>query len=324
MLRQVIQIAILFSSIHTLRMRIADQEIITRLASGSSIPDDPDVQEMLSALDIAVYQKDSSLYLSPSMELLSIDRISALVQQDVLIETYLSIDSTNRYLMEEPAKKNQIKICLSEQQTAGKGRRGRNWVSPFGKNIYMSMGKVFEKPMADLEGLSLVVGMQVVKTLRGFGLEDVYLKWPNDIILGKGKLAGILIELSLVNRKCVYAVLGIGINFEMNEQQSQSIDQPWSAIKSVASLSRNEVAGTLINHLLERLVIFEQFGFSTFRDDWNSLNLYFGKNVCVHQGDEVIDGIDAGVDEKGNLLLRVGSELMTFNAGQVSLRPSIG
>jgi BirA family biotin operon repressor/biotin-[acetyl-CoA-carboxylase] ligase len=214
-------------------------------------------------------------------------------------------------------------VCLAEQQEAGKGRRGKTWVSPFGKNIYLSVGTKFRRRTSELGGLSLVIGIQVIKTLRNLGLDNIGLKWPNDVLLLKGKLAGILVELKREHQGDVFVVIGIGVNFELEEKHSESIDQPWSELKPHITLSRNDVAGQLVNNMLMALEVFESLGFSAFRDEWNESNLYRGREVIVHLGEEQISGRDAGVDNNGNLLLETTEGMRVFAAGQVSLRPAV-
>ena len=215
---------------------------------------------------------------------------------------------------------DSVVVCLAEQQQAGKGRRGKKWVSPFGKNIYLSVGKSFSRRISDLGGLSLVAGTQVVKTLHACGLQDAGLKWPNDIILGKGKLAGILVELGVPASNHVFAVVGVGVNFSMQEKDGREIDQPWSAVDQYSSVSRNEMVGKLTENLLQGMELFEVEGFSAFHEDWSRYNLYDGRDVVIHRGAERIDGRDVGVDEDGNLLLETVNGIQVFNAGEVSLR----
>ena len=290
------------------------------LADGSRVESTVELTKALSKLGLEFREKAGLLELSEPIELLNPDVIMRQISSEPRLEIHWTIDSTNSYLMEMKSGMDSVIVCLAEQQQAGKGRRGKTWVSPFGKNIYLSVGKNFTRRISDLGGLSLVAGTQVVKTLHACGLKDAGLKWPNDIILGKGKLAGILVELGVPAGNDVFAVVGVGVNFSMQEKDSREIGQPWSAIGQYSSVSRNEMAGELIENLLQAMELFEIEGFSAFHEAWNRYNLYEGVDVVIHRGSERIDGRDAGVDENGNLLLETVNGIQVFNAGEVSLR----
>jgi BirA family biotin operon repressor/biotin-[acetyl-CoA-carboxylase] ligase len=297
--------------------------MIRALAQGDGIIHSDGLNDALSVLGLEVYKKSGLLYLCDSIELLQAERILSHITSKPLLEIHWTIGSTNSHLMElEPQPESTI-VCLAERQEAGKGRRGNTWVSPFGKNIYLSVGTKSRRRTSELGGLSLVIGIQVIKTLRNLGLDNIGLKWPNDVLLLKGKLAGILVELKREHQGGVFVVIGIGINFELGEKHSESIDQPWSELKPYISPSRNDVAGQLVNNILMALEVFESRGFSAFQDEWHETNLYRGREVIVHLGEEQIFGRDAGVDDNGNLLLETAEGIRVFAAGQVSLRPAV-
>jgi BirA family biotin operon repressor/biotin-[acetyl-CoA-carboxylase] ligase len=299
------------------------RQMIRTLAQGDGIIESDGLVDALSVLNLKAYRKSGLLYLCDPVELLQAERIQSHLTSRPLIELHWTIGSTNTHLMELRPQPDSTIVCLAERQEAGKGRRGKAWVSPFGKNIYLSVGTKLRKRTAELGGLSLVIGIQVIKTLRNFGLDKIGLKWPNDVLLLKGKLAGILVELKREHQDGVFVVIGIGINFELEEKHSESIDQPWSELKPHISPSRNDVAGQLVNNMLMALEVFEHSGFSAFRDEWNESNLYRGREVIVHLGEEQIPGRDAGVDDNGNLLLETSEGMRVFAAGQVSLRPAV-
>ncbi len=210
-------------------------------------------------------------------------------------------------------------VSLAEQQLAGKGRRGKQWISPFGRNVYMSLGWQFRTPVAALSGLSLVTGIAVVDSLRALGVTDVGLKWPNDVILGRGKLGGILVEVVPANNM-VNVVLGIGINLALSAVDAQSIDQPWSVVPEGVELSRDQVVSVLLNHLVPALQAFEVTGFAPYAAAWPAYNQYRGQAVEVRLGEQVIPGVDHGIDASGQLLLLTKGGVQSFNAGEVSLR----
>ncbi|MEO2182087.1 MAG: biotin--[acetyl-CoA-carboxylase] ligase, partial [bacterium] len=153
------------------------------------------------------------------------------------------------------------------------------------------------------------------------GLERVGLKWPNDILLGGGKLGGILLELRASDAGGIGLVAGVGLNLALNVKESLSIDQPWSAISSQLEMPRNILLGALGGRIVNAIQAFEDVGFDSFAEKWSEYNLYTGQQVNVIRGSETISGIDSGVDQEGNLLLRTGAGLEVYNSGEVSVRP---
>ena len=301
-------------------MNIDLENCIRALADGRDVKSNDKLTEALLELGLEYKVKAGLIQLLEPIELLNPDVIMRHISSEPRLEIHWTINSTNSYLMGMKTGLDSVIVCLAEQQLAGKGRRGKTWVSPFGKNIYLSVGKSFTRRISDLGGLSLVAGTQVVKTLHACGLLDAGLKWPNDIILGKGKLAGILVELGVPAGDRVFAVVGVGVNFSLQEKDSREIGQPWSAVGQYLSVSRNEIAGKLTENLLQAMQLFEIEGFSAFHQEWSRYDLYSGLNVVVHRGAERIDGRDVGVDEDGNLLLETTNGIQVFNAGEVSLR----
>jgi len=293
---------------------------IRKLINGEVLPVTTELKNDLSALGLKFKVRDEFVRLEDNIELLDYNSILNQTAPGFYLDLQWSIQSTNDYLMNVGASAESVVVCLAEQQLAGKGRRGKVWISPFGKNIYMSISRQFATGASGLMGLSLVIGLSVVKTLKEIGIGQVGLKWPNDIILDAGKLAGILVELGKTTSQSTFAVMGIGINMELDEEDSRQIDQPWSAIANKEIVSRNELVARLIDSILPTLVIFEREGFASFCEDWNSNNVYRGQEVMVLGGKNGISGIDAGVDENGNYLLETDTGIQIFNAGEVSLR----
>ena len=293
---------------------------IRRLISGEASELSSSLTNELVALGLNYQVKGGIVNLAEDIELLGYDRILDGITSDVSLDLHWSIESTNDYLMKAGVARGSTAVCMAEQQIAGRGRRGKVWISPFGKNIYMSLGRYFDGGASGLVGLSLVIGSCVVATLRALGVESVGLKWPNDIILGAGKLGGILVELGKLNKESTFVVMGIGINLELSEESSRQIDQPWSHIGDDATISRNDLAAGLIESLMTAFYRFEKDGFISFAEEWNSNNVYKGQEVVILQGEDRIGGIDAGVDHSGNYLLETATGVQVFNAGEVSLR----
>ena len=264
--------------------------------------------------------------LAESIELL--DRASILQQlrQPTMLaglETFFSIDSTNHYLMHAHAQAVQAPwVVLAEQQTAGRGRRGRSWQSPFAGNIYGSLLWRFNQINANFVGLSLVVGVVVCRLLSQLGIEQLSLKWPNDVLCQGKKLCGILIEMRGETQGPYDAVIGIGLNLAMPDEAGRAIDQPWIALEQVATglPARNALAAQLIDALLDTLPAFEEFGLQPFLADWRSLDQYRDQDVVLHLGENRVEGIERGVDEQGALLVEHNGKLQRYYSGEISLR----
>jgi BirA family biotin operon repressor/biotin-[acetyl-CoA-carboxylase] ligase len=301
-----------------------------KLIAGNPVNSTLELLDFLDGIGVPYTRQGSVLTLNPGMELLDEDAIrtelqhlvSELQMSTLDLEIHRVTQSTNDVVMQRLVERQSTAIlCAAEMQTAGKGRRGRRWISPFGRNVYLTYGRFIGRQLSELGGLSLVVGMVVVDVLRAMGLERVGLKWPNDILLGGGKLGGILLELRASDAGGIGLVAGVGLNLALNVKESLSIDQPWSAISSQLEMPRNILLGALGGRIVNAIQAFEDVGFDSFAEKWSEYNLYTGQQVNVIRGSETISGIDCGVDQEGNLLLRTGAGLEVHNSGEVSVRP---
>jgi BirA family biotin operon repressor/biotin-[acetyl-CoA-carboxylase] ligase len=241
------------------------------------------------------------------------------------IEVHFELPSTNAHLLESVStSKNSGVICLAEQQTSGRGRRGRTWVSPFGGNLYISLLWRFTGGAAQLAGLSLAMAIAITRALRESGLDTVAVKWPNDILVSNRKLAGILLELAGEASGPCSVVVGVGLNMRASPAEMATIDQPWIDLESALgrSVGRNEMAGRLINHQLAAIQEFEKDGLAPFLDEWNACDCYSGQEVVLHLPEENIRGVVRGVDNSGALLLAQAGEMRRFHSGEISMRPA--
>lgn len=240
------------------------------------------------------------------------------------------LPSSNEYLrqrFEQGAGHGEV--CLVELQTAGRGRRGRVWTTPWGQSLMFSLGWRFESGVAVLEGLSLAVGVVIAQVLEQHGVAPK-LKWPNDVLMSEqgdaandelGKLAGILIEVTGDAAGPCEVVIGVGMNLWLPDAQRAAIDQPVAALfERLPDLSRNQLAADLVAGLLVMLADFEQDGFSAWRDAWNARHAYGGLPIRVIQGQQSSDAIAGEVDESGNLWVTENGHSRRLAGGEISVR----
>lgn len=241
-----------------------------------------------------------------------------------VLEVFEELPSTNAYLMERAAGGGAHAWAVSaETQTQGRGRRGRVWQSPYARNIYVSLGWTFQGGAAALEGLSLAVGVAIIRALSELGFAGAQLKWPNDVVHEGRKLAGILLELVGDADDACHVVVGLGLNVAMTDRQADLIDQPWTDLHRMAGASpdRNRVLGTVLSHLLQTLPQFSAEGFVAFRKEWQQLDAFAGRAVTLHSGSgDAVHGIARGVDAHGALMLETPGGMQLFHGGEVSLR----
>lgn len=281
----------------------------------------------LEQLGVDVHKVRGRGYRIPGgMELLAAKEISRGLEPAALERfgephILMDVDSTNRVAMDAVTQGQRRYVCFAERQTAGRGRRGRDWVSPFGCNLYCSLIQRFRNGFAGMEGLSLAVGIGVRRAVRQNGAQNVGLKWPNDVVVDDRKLGGILIEVTGDVAGDCFAVIGIGLNLRMPERAGERIDQDWANLDqcSTTSWSRNSLAIDLLNQLSEVLGSFQASGLAPFLADWEQADTLNGCRVQV-SGLENVTGVCRGVDDKGGLVVETNSGVRVFYGGEVSLR----
>lgn len=221
-----------------------------------------------------------------------------------------------------PTEIGRARAWLAEHQTDGRGRRGRQWVSSFGENLYLSIVWRFELPMTELGGLSLVAGVVVAEVLAQLGLEGHSLKWPNDVLVDGRKLCGVLLEVSGEADGPSTAVLGVGVNFRLPARQGSKIDQPWTDLSrsNAPVISRNRLAGVLLDRLIEACREFGVGRLAPFLPRWDRFDPFKGQVVRVVRGPNSSKGIYRGITPSGAILLEGPSGLGEYHAGEVSLR----
>lgn len=241
------------------------------------------------------------------------------------VEVLARTDSTNQRLLEADAAQDP-QALFAELQTAGRGRRGREWRSPFGANLYLSLAWSFPAWPPQLSALSLAVGVACARALRKAGLHEVMLKWPNDLRVGDDKLGGILIEQRGEAGGACRVVIGIGINVSMSAEQAGALGQPWTSLQAALTASgrelpeRNALAASLLAELLTAITEFEAAGFTPFLADWATLDATANQPVRIEGGGETLQGIGRGVDAQGALIVEAQGRRHHVHAGEVSLR----
>ena len=238
------------------------------------------------------------------------------------LEIRAHLPSTNTALFDRaPGASVEGQVLTAEVQTAGRGRRGRNWHSPFARNLAVSLGVALPWPAAEVGAFSLVVGLAVRTALADIGLRDVQLKWPNDVLLEGRKLAGILIEVR--DTSPAEAVVGIGINVGGGARVAQRVDQPVADItERIRRPPRNRLLGAVINRLVEAKRRFATAGFAPFVAEWEHAHHHQDRTVTLLLPGRTapVTGTALGVDRGGALRLATAQGERTFVAGEVSLR----
>ena len=281
----------------------------------------------LRAMGLDVYSVTGKGYkLSQPLSLLNqATIIGALPSNDFIpeIEVHSLIDSTNSYLLRRlPNQISQGQVCLAEFQSAGRGRRGRQWISPFGTQIYLSMYWYLEQGLSTAMGLSLVTALAVSDAIYSHTNIQVQLKWPNDVYLDGVKLAGILIDLEGQALEPSHSVIGIGLNLNMPAKVGEAINQKWTDLQRHCKkkINRNELSAKLIYHLLKRLHQHQQEGLAGMLEAWHSQDFYLNKRVKLLTGERITRGICRGVNNQGALMLEIGGQMKPIYGGEVSLR----
>ena len=267
--------------------------------------------------------------LPSSLELLDRDRIlSAATPASAAgidgIEVFLEVDSTNNWLREQALNGAPSgTVCVAEMQLAGRGRRGRTWVSPFAANLYLSLLWRSASGATALGGLGLVTGIALLRALRSYGIEGAGLKWPNDILAGDAKLAGVLIDVIGESSGPCIVIVGIGVNVCMSPGEAAAIDQCWTDLHHLSggnSLSRNVLAARILDELMPVIETFDAEGLQPFLDEWRQSDVLRGRKVGLTLPNEYITGTACGIDEVGALLVDTVHGRRRFLSGDVSVR----
>jgi BirA family biotin operon repressor/biotin-[acetyl-CoA-carboxylase] ligase len=230
------------------------------------------------------------------------------------------VDSTNDWLAQRAEHAPDGSACLAEQQLAGRGRRGRTWVSPFGRNLYLSL--LWRLPTTRISGLSIAMGVTVADACESVGATGLSLKWPNDLVAASGKVGGILVDVETSDAESCIAIIGIGLNVDMPARLRRDITQPCADLNELAGrrISRNELAAALIEHGREALPRFAQEGLAPFQQRFATRDASRDHPVTVEEGGRISTGHARGIDTQGALMLETAEGITRIHSGDVSLR----
>ncbi|MDX1678894.1 bifunctional biotin--[acetyl-CoA-carboxylase] ligase/biotin operon repressor BirA [Arsukibacterium sp.] len=263
--------------------------------------------------------------LTQAIQLLDAHKINSL-QRDgspqILVQHIT--DSTNCQLLQRLQAGQKLQpgsVIVAEAQSAGRGRHGRAWYSPFGTNLYFSCYWRLEQGMPAAMGLSLVVGLAICRLLQRQYQVKAQIKWPNDIYVNNRKLAGILVELAgQVDAGCD-VVIGIGLNIGMPEHSKQYIDQPYTDLRAVSlqPVERNSLVVQLQHELSSILQEFAITGFAPFVTEFNQHDVFNNRKVSL-LAKSPISGVCRGVDKHGGIIIDSGHATDVYYGGELSLR----
>lgn len=247
----------------------------------------------------------------------------------IQIEIVEAVESTNSLLLQRAVEQgisaNRIKqVLVTELQTQGRGRRGRSWSSGLGDSLTFSVLWPSQCPVNTLSGLSLAVGVAIVRALTSLGIRDIALKWPNDVLSGShAKLAGVLIELHGDMLSLGTVVIGVGLNLRLSGVTKARIDQKVTDITSITGQmpDRNQLLAVLLKELARVLDTFERHGFEPFVEEWTRYHAYQDKMVQVSFAEgSVRNGVAIGVAADGALLIDTSTGVVQLRSGEISLR----
>lgn len=271
------------------------------------------------------YRLSNELNLLNHQKILDQYRLAA--SRESKLEVHPVIDSTNSELMRRIQSGETLAsgtVIVAQMQTAGRGRRGRTWQSPFGANLYYSYYWLLDDGLQAAMGLSIVVGLAVYDTLKALYGIEVQLKWPNDILFDNKKLAGVLVELDGQPQGPCKLVIGIGLNIKMPQTYSDQIDQPWTDLSLLNSntdvIDKNKLVAQLTHCLEVRLEEYRQTGLLNMHQEWNQLHAFQEQLVTLATGKRNWQGICEGIDAQGGIKIRQDGEVKTYFGGEISLR----
>ena len=244
------------------------------------------------------------------------------------LEIFAEIESTNTYLLEQPAPQSGMyRVAIAEHQTAGRGRQNREWISAPGASLCLSLAYTFNGSPGNLPGLTLAIGVAARNALAQTGVDGVRLKWPNDLVAHDSKLGGMLAETHVRSGTGTTVVAGIGINVDLPPQLLRDHASRWSqrAIDLTSLVlevpTREVLSAGLVSQLVESFDLFETAGIGFFIEAWRELDWLRDREITVEQSSGRLRGMACGIDDDGALLLNTGVTTTRIISGSISLDP---
>ncbi len=287
--------------------------------------------QALRSFELDIHSVPGKGYSLPSpIELFDPQLLDALIDTNPHIEkvrVLFATESTNKYLLDRlPTESVHGHVVLAEFQAAGRGRRGRQWLSPVASGLCLSIGWHFDTAPASLMALSLASGVAVLRALNKFGIGKLGLKWPNDIICDGRKLGGILLESRIEAAGTCDVVLGLGLNIKLPKRLTEKIDQAVTDIaqntaqNNMQLPSRNALARSIIADLADVFGRYAQEGFAPFIEEWRNSDSLSGQWAQLQLAQTQSEGEVLGIDDNGLLKMRIDGEIKTFTSGELSIR----
>lgn len=246
--------------------------------------------------------------------------LSAKTRQQLHILVQQTTKSTNDVVWQHVNNDSSIPVvCFAETQTAGRGRRGDQWQSPASGNLYFSLFWPFAADLSQ-SGLSIAIGISLINTLKAEGIKDLQLKWPNDILVDRRKLAGILVESRY--GKTQNTIVGVGLNIKLPTETQDLINQPATSLQQLCSElpCRNALAGKIIQDMINTIQLFEHRGLSDFMPLWSQYDALDNQIIKLTGPDEQFTARACGINQQGELRYQRGDKIETLSNSHISIR----
>jgi BirA family biotin operon repressor/biotin-[acetyl-CoA-carboxylase] ligase len=281
----------------------------------------------LNTLGIFYRKSDRRLEIESPRPLINQESIQSQLGKSALLDGFewqyqLLTESTNADALRLFECGRKPCIAIAEMQSDGRGRRGRQWLSPFAKNIICTVGLPKSIEGCNPGLLSIVTGLALVDALAKSAIDGVELKWPNDLYYQTRKLGGILIESKMIADQAYFFAIGFGINVMMDTEDLSTIPQPVTSIDLIADnpISRDRILTEAIRHVVKAINDFDRSSVSEIVDRFQANDAFKNQAIRVKYGDELIDGLNLGINSEGQLKLQSGQGVREFSAADISIR----
>jgi len=280
--------------------------------------------KLINIQNIGFYWPDPVLWLDSKKIIKNINNYKNFI--DIVILDFIGSTNDILYVKSTPIQTNKtICVVAAELQLDGRGRLGRKWQSGLGDSLTFSLKWNSKRSAYTLSGLSLIVGVAIIRVLKSFSIHNVSIKWPNDVVYNYKKLAGILVEMRENALGSRDVIIGVGINFNLSKSLYRDVSSHICDLFDISGtiFDRNLIFGSLISELVGMLYSFEEHGFAYFKDEWIGYHAFEGKHACLLLPDNsVIEGIIDGVNDYGALSLVTPRGREFYKVGDISLRLS--